>query len=458
MQTPFRVAVIGAGPSGLYTAAALVSTGTPVAVDVFDRLPAPFGLVRYGVAPDHLRTKSVTRALQRPFMESSGVRFLGHVPVGPAGLSAEVLREHYHAVVWASGSISDRGLGIDGETLEGSHGSGEFVSWYSGHPDHIAVRPDLAHSGAVVVGAGNVALDIARILVRSPGELASTDVPDDVLELLRRSEVSDVHIVVRRGPEHVKFTSPELRQLGALEGVDVIVEDRHVIASVDAGALERRQAQNLAILGSWADSTVPARDPGRRRVHLHFLRTPRRLVGQGGRVVGLVVERTEVRDGRLVGTGEEELIHAGLVVRAIGYRSEPIDGLPHDPIRGIVPNVGGRVVDGDRTLTGCYVTGWLKRGPTGVIGTNKACGEETAGAVLSDLGALPAAVEPDPEAIDRRLAELGIVPVVWTDWQRLDDAEVGLGRTRGGAERVKIAHIDAMLAAARGTEAAVPAE
>ncbi|MFC5952368.1 FAD-dependent oxidoreductase [Pseudonocardia lutea] len=446
-----RVAVIGAGPSGLYAAAALLASEVPVDVDVLDRLPAPYGLVRYGVAPDHVKMKSVIRVLQKPFADGSRVRFLGNVRVGEGGIPLDVLREHYHAIVHASGSSVDRALGIPGEGLAGSHGSGAFVSWYCGHPDFVDLDPLLDRPGVVVVGAGNVALDVARVLARGHAEMAGTDVPDRVLEVLRGSAVTDVHVVIRRAPEHVKFTPAELRQIGELEGVRVLVHDDGVLAAglPDAvlDGMERRQKQNLALLTEWT-----AHEPGDapRRIHLHFLRTPVRLLEEGGRVAGMVVERNGLRDGKVVGTGEEETIPAGLVVRAIGYSGEPIPGLPYDARNGIVPNVAGRVVDGDRPVPGAYVTGWIKRGPTGVIGTNKGDAVETVASLLDDLHALPDPEYPDPESVVERLEAYGIEPVTWTDWERLDAEELRRGEARGGAERVKVAELAEMLAAARG--------
>ncbi|GAA1837081.1 FAD-dependent oxidoreductase [Pseudonocardia ailaonensis] len=434
--------MIGAGPSGLYAAAALLASEVPVDVDVLDRLPAPYGLVRYGVAPDHQKMKSVIRVLQQPFADGSRVRFLGNVRVGDGGIPLDVLREHYHAIVHASGSSVDRDLGIPGEELAGSHGSGAFVSWYCGHPDFVDLDPLLDHPGVVVVGAGNVALDVARVLARGHAEMAATDVPDRVLDTLRGSAVTDVHVVVRRGPEHVKFTPAELRQIGDLDDVDVLVHDDGVLEAGVPEPEERRQKQNIAMLTEWT-----AHEPGTasRRIHLHFLRTPLRLVEEAGRVCGVVVERNEVRDGGIVGTGEEETLGAGLVVRAIGYSGEPIPGLPFDERAGIVPNDGGRVPG----VPGAYVTGWIKRGPTGVIGTNKHDAVETVAHLLDDLHTLPAPPHPDPESVVERLEAYGIDPVTWDGWERLDAEELRLGEARGGAERVKVADLAGMLAAAR---------
>jgi ferredoxin/flavodoxin---NADP+ reductase len=433
-----RVAVIGAGPSGLYAAAALLAAPEPVDVDVLDRLPAPYGLVRYGVAPDHVKMKSVVRVLQEPFAPGR-VRFLGGVRIGDDGLPLDVLREHVHAVVHATGSAVDRALGVPGEDLAGSYGSGAVVGWYCGHPDRVGLDPSLDHPGAVVVGAGNVALDVARVLARDPDEMAATDVPGPVLDALRASAVRDVHVLVRRGPEHVRFTPAELRQVGELPGVDVLV---HGDPAAAAEPDDRRQRQNLALLRAWADR-APTGAP--RRIHLRFLRSPTRLVGERGRVAGVVVRRND-------GSGAEEVLDAGLVVRAIGYAGEPIPGLPFDAATGTVPNERGRVVRDGAPVPGAYVTGWIKRGPTGVIGTNKGDAIETVAALLEDLPTLPPPAHPDPAALRAALAEHGVRPVDWSAWLRLDAEEVRRGGLRG-AERVKVADLAEMLEHARGAHA-----
>jgi ferredoxin--NADP+ reductase len=440
----YRVAVIGAGPSGLYAAAALLASGEPIDVDVLDRLPAPYGLVRYGVAPDHVKMKSVIRVLRQPF-EPAHVAFLGGVRIGGAdGFPLEELRARVHAVVHATGSSLDRPLGVPGEDLPGSHGSGAIVGWYSGHPDLVDLAPDLDHPGVAVVGAGNVALDIARVLARDPEEMAATDVPDPVLDGLRGSRVRDVHVLVRRGPEHVRFTPAELRQIGELAGVDVVVHDDGLLAAGVEPPEDRRQRQNLALLTEWA-----ARPPGDapRRIHLRFLRSPVEILGDD-RVRGVVVERNRVEGGRVVGTGERETLDVGLVVRAIGYTAEPVPGLPFDAATGTVPNVGGRVVREDgEPVPGAYVTGWIKRGPTGVIGTNKGDAVETVAALLADLPHLPAPARPGP-LVDALRAG-GLRPVDWSGWLRLDAEEVRRGGGRG-ADRVKVAALADMLDAAHG--------
>ncbi len=461
-----RVAVIGAGPSGLYAVAALLASGEPMSISVLDRLPAPYGLVRYGVAPDHVKMKSVIRVLQQPFaqavsdaaaadgadgvelpgVELPGVEFLGDVHLGDDGVPYEALRQHFDAIIHATGSSVDRALGIPGEELDGSLGSGAFVSWYCGHPDHVGLEPLLDHPGVAVVGAGNVALDVARVLTRTADEMAETDVPDAVLDALRRSAVTDVHVLIRRAPQHVRFTPAELRQIGALDAAEVIVHDDGLLAAGVEEPEDRRQRQNLAMLTEWA-AREPAGRP--RRIHLRFLRSPVRLLGnRDGRVSGVVVERNVVDpDGRIRGTGEQQTLDVGLAVRAIGYSAMPISGLPFDERSGTVPNVAGRVVRDGVPVPGAYVTGWIKRGPSGVIGTNKGDAAETVAAVLADLPTLPAPPRPSREAFAATLAGYGVRPVDWTAWLRLDAEEIRRGGLRG-AERVKIANLAEMLDAA----------
>lgn len=439
-----RVAVVGAGPSGLYAAAALVESGEPIDVDVIDRLPAPYGLVRYGVAPDHVKMKAVVRVLRQPF-EPAHVEFLGGVPIGATGLPLEVLREHVQAVVHASGSSVDRALGVPGEGLAGSLGSGAFVSWYCGHPDFVHLDPPLDHPGVAVVGAGNVALDVARVLARTADEMAETDVPGPVLDALRASRVRDVHVLVRRGPQHVRFTPAELRQIGELAHADVVVHDDGLLAAGVEEPEDRRGRQNLAMLTEWAGSP---RTGASRRIHLRFLRTPVELRGREGRVEQIVVERGALdAEGRVRGTGEHEVLDVGLVVRAIGYVAEPVPGLPFDAATGTVPHEHGRVVRDGLVVPGAYVTGWIKRGPTGVIGTNKADAQETVRSLLEDLPDLPVPAHPDPADLRAALAARGVRPVDWAAWLRLDAEEVRRGGLRG-ADRVKVAELSDMLDAA----------
>ena len=384
-----RVAIVGAGPAGFYAAEALLKRGGPVAIDLVNRLPAPYGLVRDGVAPDHQAIKSVARVYSR-ILARDEVRYFGNVTLGE-DVTVEDLRARYDQIVYAVGAQSDRRLGVPGEDLEGSHAAFRFVAWYNAHPEFRDARFDLGCEHVVVVGNGNVAIDVARILVRSPARLAATDIADHALEALRRSRVKRVTVLGRRGPAQASFTNPELREFGRLEGVCPRADagelelDAASEASLEGNAVRTR---NMSTLRGYADSVC---EDGERVVRFRFLVSPVEVLGDGGRVTGVRIERNRLvaRDGgrmRAEGTGETEVVPCGMVVRSVGYRGAPLPGVPFDERRGIVPNEGGRVVRappgggtagggaaaGLEVVPGEYVAGWAKRGPSGVIGTNKA--------------------------------------------------------------------------------------
>jgi ferredoxin--NADP+ reductase len=449
-ERPLRVAIVGAGPSGFYTAAALLARkDLAVSIDLVDRLPTPYGLVRYGVAPDHPKIKEVVRVFERLALDPR-VRYLGNVEFG-RDLALEDLTRCYDQTVFAVGGQSDRRLGVPGEDLPGSQSSTAFVAWYSRHPDFLDLPVDLSVPAAAVVGIGNVAIDVARVLVRSPDELARTDISDDALEALRASAVRDVWVLARRGPVQAKCSPPELKELAELAGVDLVVDPRELeleAASAEELAGDPQAAKNLEILRACA---ARGRTGAPRRLHLRFLVSPVEIRGSG-RVEGLRLERNRLEPGRdglsARGTGDFEELPVGLVVRAVGYRSLPLPGLPFDERRGVIPNRGGRIVDPatDRVLPGLYVAGWVKRGPTGLIGSNKPDGAETAAAMIEDLPATPGAAEPEPEAVDCRLAKRGVRRVDFAAWQRLDRLEIERGRA-AGRPRVKFGPVSEMLAA-----------
>ncbi len=436
MPDPLRVAVLGSGPAGIYAAEALAKA--EASVDIFDRLPAPYGLVRYGVAPDHLKIKSVARTLQRVF-EMPGVRFIGNVTYGPDITLAE-LRRCYDAVIFATGSPFDRRLGVPGEDLPGSVAAAEIVNWYCGLP---GANTDIGlHARDVaIIGAGNVALDVARILAKGAEAVSHTDMPDHVLDALGGAAATDIHIVARRGPAQAKFTMVELREMGELPDADVVVDPADLeldAASREAMAGRRPLRTMVELFGQWAERPLTGKP---RRVHFHFLRRPAALLGTD-RVTGLQVERGKLDgSGGVVGTGQLETIPAQLVVRSIGYRGAPIEGLPFDARSGTVPNTAGRVDD-----PGSYVAGWIKRGPTGVIGTNRSDAAETVKTLLADAsaGTLPRAAERDPDAILAILADRGVGYVTWDGWLRLDEHELALGKARG-RERTKVHELETML-------------
>jgi ferredoxin--NADP+ reductase len=424
--TDARVVVVGAGPAGLYAAAALAAAG--VHVDVAERLPAPYGLVRYGVAPDHPKIKSVTRALGRPF-ESPYVRFFGNVTVG-TDLTLEDLTRHYDAVLYSTGAGCGRRAGIVGDDLPASLPAGDFVSWYSGHPAAPDLSTLLNARGVVVIGAGNVALDVVRMLVKSPELLAETDVPDPVLAALRASRVTDVHLLARRGPAAAKFSPLELRELGELSDVELLLPGADLDA---AGDIDRAAQSNLETLREWSKR---AAEGAGRRVWLRFdSRTARVLGGERG------------VSGVLLDSGEQ--IDAQAVLHAVGYHALALPGVPFDEVRGTVPNLAGRVVDtGGKVLAGVYVAGWLKRGATGVIGTNKADAAETVSNLLSDLSQLPRAAQRHPDAIPDLLDRRRIQYVTWAGWKRIQEREAVLG-SRQGRPAVKLTDVSAMLAVGR---------
>jgi ferredoxin--NADP+ reductase len=438
------VTVIGSGPSGLYTADEL-SQHDAISVDVLDRLPCPYGLLRYGVAPDHLKMKSLEITL-RKILERPNVRFLGGVELG-SGLTVDELREYYDAVVYATGSPVDRRLSIPGEDLPGSFSATEFVAWYCGHPDTEVDAFTLDAHSAVVVGVGNVAVDVARILAKTAQELSVTDMPDRVLKVLDTSAIKDISIIGRRGPAQAKFTTKELRELGELASADVVVDPAELVldpASKELVEINKVVRRNLDVLHEW--STRPQRGRAR-RIHLRFFLSPVAVLGIG-RVEAVQCERNELDgSGNVAGTGEKVTLAAQLLLRSVGYRGLALPGVPFDERSGVIPHVAGRVQRDGATALGEYVVGWIKRGPTGVIGTNKADAKETVEQLLADLDALPRAPRRDPDAITDALAQRGVRVVTWAGWEAIDAAERALGAA-AGRTRIKIADRASLLSAA----------
>jgi ferredoxin--NADP+ reductase len=421
-----RAAIVGSGPAGFYAADFLLKAG--LEVDLYERLPAPFGLVRYGVAPDHQTIKRVAAAFERT-AKHPAFRLRGHVEVG-RDLALEELRRAYHAVVLAYGASSDRKLGVPGEDLTGSHAATAFVAWYNGHPEHQADRYDLSGERAVVVGLGNVALDVARVLLRPHAELAVTDISDHALAALRESRIREVVLLGRRGPAEAAFDQGELVDIVALPGVEVSVEgDVNFEIPDGADAAVRKNVEYLA--------TLPRTPSGsaERRLRLQFLASPVELRSDGARLRTLVYEDNELltSEGRVSarGTGRKHELDTGFVIRSIGYQGRPLPGAPFDAKRGIVPNLAGRVLTPDATpAVGLYVTGWIRRGPTGLIGTNKACAKETVDALLADLDTLPAPTL-EPAALDATLSARGVAVVDYAGWRAIDAAEGARGQSAG---------------------------
>ncbi len=463
-ENPTRIAVIGSGPAGFYAAGHLLKDAEAgFEVDMIERLPTPWGLVRSGVAPDHPKIKSVTRVYEKTAAHPR-FRYFGNVTFGEH-VSREELLRHYHAIVYATGSPSDRPLGIPGEELPGSHAATEFVGWYNGHPDHTHLEVDLlAAERAVVIGNGNVAVDVARMLVLAPSELEPTDTADHALEVLAQSRVNEVVVIGRRGPAQSAFTNPELLELGELADADVIVDEAELergLAVDDAKAAEDATARrNVEILRSYAQREPTGRP---KRVILRFLLSPTALVARDGGHLGAVeLVRNELVAGddgtlRAKATDEHETIETGLLFRAIGYRGIPLPQVPFDERAAVIPNSAGRVTDPDsgEQLPGEYVVGWIKRGPSGVIGTNKKDAQETVDAMFADLAAnnghpAPAPhepAEPNPEAIEKLLRERQPQLVTYEGWEAIDRHEKALGEA-AGRPRVKLTNIDEMLAIA----------
>jgi ferredoxin--NADP+ reductase len=455
-ENPLRVAIVGSGPAGFYAAGQLLGDkDRTVQVEMFDRLATPWGLVRAGVAPDHPNIKAVTRIYEKT-AKRDGFRFHGNVEVG-RDVSHEELAAHHHAVLYATGAPTDRRLGIPGEDLPGSHAATSFVAWYNGHPDYRDEEFDLSPRRAVVIGNGNVALDVARMLALTPEELAPTDTADHAIEALAESQIEEIVVLGRRGPLQAAYTNPELNELGEMQAADVIVDpaeaqlDPDSQALLDGGEVDKTGRRNVEIVQEYAGRT-PHGHP--RRIVLRFLASPVEIVGDE-RVEGVRIVRNKLEkspDGRVsaVPTEETEFIEAGLVLRSVGYKGVPFAGLPFDAKRNTIANEGGRIVDADtrEPVAGAYTAGWIKRGPSGVIGTNKKCALETVTLLLEDLeaGRLP---EPsaDVDSLIEVLHERHPDVVDYAGWELIDEHERGLGEP-AGRPRVKLTRVEELLGVA----------
>ena len=446
MSRPIRVAVVGAGPAGIYAADILTNQHPGASVDVIERLPAPYGLVRYGVAPDHPRIKEIIKALRRA-LGKPGVRLIGNVDYGH-DLKLEELRQFYDAVVFATGAIEDRDLDVPGIDLPGSHGAADFVSWYTGHPDSPRDWPLDARQVAVI-GAGNVALDVARMLAKPVAEQMTTEIPDNVERGLAANQATDVHVFARRGPATIKFSPMELRELAHSPSVDVLVTEEGFQID-DAGQAAIAASKGTRLVVDTLLKYLEAEPTGApHRIHIHMCEAPVSVLGRD-RVAGLRTERTELQgDGTVRRTGEYTDWPVQAVYRAVGYRSTHLVDLPFDHAAGVVPNEAGRVLDLDGVeVPGVYVTGWVKRGPVGLIGHTKSDATETVASLLADLDGLPGPARPDPSAILDHLVAGGTQPTLWEDWERLDAHELALGAA-GGRERIKVVDRDTMLQVSR---------
>jgi ferredoxin/flavodoxin---NADP+ reductase len=453
-DSPLRVAIIGAGPSGFYAAGQLLGVAEPeFAVDLYDRLPTPYGLVRAGVAPDHPKIKSVTRAYDKT-TEHERFRFFGHVELGGDVTRAQLL-EHYHVVMYTLGTSIDKRLGIPGEDLQGSHAATEFVAWYNGHPDHSGLEVDLQAKQVVVVGAGNVAIDVARMLALAPSELEITDTADHAMDVLRTSGVREITILARRGPLQAAWTNPELLEMGELERADLAVvggelDGLSAVALQEADKTRRRNVEIMQDYAARPDTGKPI------KVRFRFLASPVELLGdENGHVRAVKIENNEIvmrEDGSLAarGTGTFEEIRAQLVFRSIGYTGQPVGDVQFDERRGLIRNQDGRVTDAEGNhQIGEYVSGWIKRGPSGVIGTNKKDSQDTVTKILEDAAA-GRLNQPESDDIDGMIEAHCEHAVTWDGWQAINAIETAAGEASApGRPRVKLTDWGALRDAAQ---------
>ncbi len=453
---PLRVAIIGAGPSGFYAAEQLLSHhGLVVEVDLFDRLPTPYGLVRYGVAPDHQKIKSVTAAFDRT-AANPRFRFFGNVEFGKH-VTREDLAAHYHQILFTTGAQTDRHLGIPGENLAGSYPATEFVAWYNGHPDYVNYQFDVQQEAAAVIGVGNVAVDVTRILLRSPEELATTDIADYALDVLGESRVKEVYLLGRRGPAQAAFTNPEIRELGELPAADATALPEEVaLDDLSKAFLDRTQdrttMKKVEIIQGFA-AHPPSGKP--RKLIMRFLVSPVELTAADGHVAGMRLARNILQAtsaGTLVAkpTDRREDLPVGLIFRAVGYRGIPLPGVPFNQDWGVILNEKGRVLDpaSKEPVAGLYAAGWIKRGPTGVIGTNKPDAAETVAHMVEDAaeGKALTPTEPEAGAAEALIRERQPAYISYPDWQKLNEMEVQRGKA-AGRPRVKFTRVQDMLAA-----------
>jgi ferredoxin--NADP+ reductase len=449
-ERPLRVAVVGSGPAGFYAASALLTADPPAEVDMIERLPTPWGLVRLGVAPDHPKLKEVSRAFER-VAERPGFRFFGNVDFGTALTHDDLLRL-YDAVIYAVGAQTDNRLGIPGEDLPGSWSATQFVAWYNGHPDYQGLVFDLSVERAVVVGAGNVALDVARMLALTREELAPTDATDASIEAIAGSGIREIVLLARRGPAQAAFTTPELKEMGELAGADIVVDPAELeLDAASAAAIETNTnaRRNMEVLRDFASRAPEGKS---RRIVFRFLVSPVAILGEE-RVEGVEIVHNQLvaQNGRISAraTDARETIDAGIVFRSVGYRGVALPDLPFDEARGTLPNVGGRVLDGNGApLAGVYCAGWIKRGPTGVIGTNKKDATESVQLLLEDAAAGRLPLTDDRRDLAEVLTERGAEPVLYAGWEAIDRVEKAAGEPHG-RPRIKLCTWEDLLTAGR---------
>jgi len=447
-MSKLRLAIVGAGPAGIYAADLIIKAERDfdVSIDLFDLLPAPYGLVRYGVAPDHPRIKGIIRALYE-VLDRGDIRFFGNVKYG-TDITLDELKSHYNAVIFSTGAIKDASLNIPGVELDGSYGAADFVNWYDAHPDVARTWP-LEAKEVAVIGNGNVALDVARILVKHPEQLLSTDIPDNVYQGLLKSPVTDVHVFGRRGPAQVKFTPLELREALEIEGVDAIVYDEDFKYDEGSQAQIDSNNQTRVMVKTLEGARGHERTNATRRLHLHFFSAPVEIIGEGGKVTGFKIERTELDGtGNVKPTGEFREFAVQAVYRAVGYFGSELTQIPFDAKNGVIKNEAGRVVDdAGNQIHGIYATGWIKRGPIGLIGHTKSDALETIGCVIADRENWWQPTNPDEQSVVDLLNAKNVKFVGWPEWLKIDATERALGEAQG-RERIKLVDRPDFIAAA----------
>ena len=449
-MSKLRLAIIGAGPAGIYAADLILKAERDfeVSIDLFDHLPAPYGLVRYGVAPDHPRIKGIINALHE-VLDRGDIRFFGNVRYGQ-DLDLEDLKRHYNAVIFATGAIKDAPLAIPGIDLDGSYGAADFVNWYDAHPDVARTWP-LNAKEVAVIGNGNVALDVARMLAKRPDDLLVTDIPDHVYQGLRDSPVTDVHVFGRRGPAQVKFSPLELREALHIEGVQSIVYDEDFQYDQSSQDAIDSNNQIRVMVKTLEQLRANPQEPQGRRLHLHFFASPVEVIGQDGKVAGLTIEKTKLDgSGGVVATGETTSFPIQAIYRAVGYFGSPVDKIPFDAKSGVIPNQSGRVIGEDgKNLQGVYCTGWIKRGPVGLIGHTKADAIETIGNVLQDQDRWWQPELAGEDQIIKTLESRNIDFMDWAKWLKINSKEKAIGEALG-RERMKLFDRDEILEISKG--------
>lgn len=453
MSKHLKIAIVGAGPAGIYAGNILKSQHPDVEIDLFDSLPAPYGLIRYGVAPDHPRIKGIVNSLHEMLAEGT-IRFYGNVSFG-SDLHLKDIRENYHAVIFATGAIKDAALDIPGVELDGSFGAADFVSWYDGHPDYPRSWP-LEAKDIAVLGNGNVALDVARVLAKLPDDMLSTDIPANVYAGLLQSPATDIHVFGRRGPQSIKFTPIELRELGEIKDVDIVLYEEDFAPrpgsddwfDEDAEGVTNQNKVMARVLNEWRTRESTG---AKRRLHLHFWHKPVEIIGSDGKVTGIKFERTaDAGAGAISNTGEHREYNMQAVYRAIGYFGSELPGIPFDEKYGVIRNDGGRVIDENgKRVVGIYATGWIKRGPVGLIGHTKSDAIETITNLVADLETL---IDPVADDLFERFAERDVQFTDWAGWLKLNDHELALGaadKSPIDRERVKVVDREEMVDVSR---------